>query len=399
MNAVFSKLKGDKVIWMVAILLSMLSILAVYSSISTLVYAKGSFLKPLVKHLMMLGLGFGVMYIVHRMRFKYFSRLSQVMIWVSAIMLLLTLIFGAEINEARRWLQIPFIKITFQTSDLAKVVLVVYVARMLNQKRTMLHNFKEGVLPILYPIIIICALILPADFSTAALLATVCGVLMFIGGVPMRHMLKIVGMAVGGIGLIYLLGKAAPDTLPRFDTWAVRIDSFFTDNPGESSTSYQIERAQYAIYDGGLAPHGPGTGTSRNFLPQSYSDMIFAFIIQEYGSILGGLGLILLFLILLYRSIKLSVKSPSHFGGLLAIGLGFMIVFQAMINMAVAVNILPTTGQTLPLVSWGGTSMLFICLSLGIILSVSREVYNPELAKSGHSGSNKVKSSDDKDAS
>lgn len=391
MQAILSKVKGDKVIWMVVLLLSIISVLAVYSSISSLaVKAGGNSFKFLIKHVMMLGLGFGVIYAIHNVKSKYFSRLSQLFIWVAGIMLLLTLLFGLEINEAKRWLLIPGLDLTFQTSDFAKIVLILYTARMLNVKRAILHDFKNGVLPILYPIIVICALILPADFSTSAMLGFICFVLMYIGGVPAKHLLKILGIAFLGLFVIYLLGTFAPGTFERFETWGTRMDSFL--GLGEAAVdlnqNYQIDRAQYAIYDGGLLPQGPGTGSARNFLPHPYSDMIFAFIIQEYGSIFGAIGLIFLYIILLYRCVKLATKSPNHFASLAVMGLGFMMVLQAFINMGVSVNILPTTGQPLPMVSMGGTSILFTALSLGIILSVSRLIHNPEETNADDNQSN-----------
>ena len=373
-------LEGDKVIWMVTLILSLCSLLAVYSAISSLAYkTDGSSLRFLFKQGTMLALGWGVMLLVHKVNFRYFSRISQVLIWVAAGLLLLTLLFGADINEAKRWLRIPFIGLTLQTSDFAKVVLVTFVARELNNRRMQLHQFKNGVLPILIPIGLICMLILPADFSTAALLGMVCIGMLFIGGVPFRHMLKIAGLGVAALFMLYGLGKAAPDLLPRFGTWAGRLERFAgVGNASDGDAlEYQIELAQVAINRGGILPQGPGTGTSRNFLPHPYSDMIYAFVIEEWGAIMGGLGLVLLYLILLYRTIRTATRCPRHFGGLLAMGLGFLLVLQAMINMAVAVRLFPTTGQPLPLVSYGGTSMVFTCLSIGMILAVSRSVAHP----------------------
>lgn len=374
-------LEGDKVIWMVTLILSLCSLLAVYSAISSLAYkTDGSSLRFLFKQATMLALGWGVMLLVHKVNFRYFSRISQVLIWVAAALLLLTLMFGADINEAKRWLRIPFIGLTLQTSDFAKVVLVTFIARELNNRRTQLHDFKRGVFPILIPIGLICFLILPADFSTAALLGLVCIGMLFIGGVPFRHMLKIGGLGVAALFVLYGLGKAAPDLLPRFGTWAGRIERFAgVGNAADGDAlEYQIELAQVAINRGGILPQGPGSGTSRNFLPHPYSDMIYAFIIEEWGAIMGGLGLVLLYVILLYRTVRTATRCPRHFGGLLAMGLGFLLVLQAMINMAVAVRLFPTTGQPLPLVSYGGTSMVFTCLAIGMILAVSRSVTQPE---------------------
>lgn len=399
-------LEGDKVIWMVTLILSLCSLLAVYSAISSLAYkTEGSSLRFLFKQGTMLALGWGVMLMVHKVNFRYFSRISQVLIWVAAALLILTLIFGADINDAKRWLRIPFVGLTLQTSDFAKVVLVTYVARELNNRRTQLHDFKMGVLPILVPIGIICFLILPADFSTAALLGLVCVGMLFIGGVPWKHMFRIGGLGVVGLFMLYGLGKAAPEILPRFGTWAGRIERFAgVGNAAEGDAlEYQIELAQVAINRGGLFPQGPGTGTSRNFLPHPYSDMIYAFIIEEWGAILGGLGLVLLYLILLFRTMRTATRCPRHFGGLLAMGLGFMLVFQAMINMAVAVRLFPTTGQPLPLVSYGGTSMIFTCLAIGMILAVSRSVTHPERWESDRfsepaTAGNRYKSASDSEA-
>ena len=377
--------KGDKVIWMVTFFLSITSLLAVYSAISSLAYKHDSgSLMYLFKQFVMLVLGWGVMWSIHRVNFRYFSRASQVLIWVAAVLLLLTLMFGADINNAKRWLRIPFIGLTLQTSDFAKVVLVTYVARELTLRREQLSDFRGGVLPVLLPIGVICGLILPANFSTAALLGLVCVGMMFIAGVPGRHMARIGGFSALILMGILGVGKMVPELLPRFNTWAGRIERFVgaevAETPGVGSgLEYQIELAQVAITRGGLLPTGPGTGSSRNFLPHPYSDMIYAFIIEEYGAIFGGLGLVLLYLILLFRTTRTAVRCEMNFGSLLALGLGFMLVFQAMINMAVAVRLFPTTGQPLPLVSFGGTSMVFTCLAIGMILAVSRSVTEPEI--------------------
>jgi cell division protein FtsW len=370
------KLQGDKVIWMIAVLLSLLSLLAVYSAISTLAYkAGGSSFKFLFKHGTMIAIGLIAAVFLHKVKLKYFSRTAPAMMWVSAGLLLLTLLFGVNINDASRWLKIPVLNLTFQTSDLAKIVLVVYTAKMLVAKKEELTDFKQGVLPIVLPAAGICALILPANFSTAAMLFSIIFIMMFLAGVPFRHLMKIVLLGMAGIALIISLGMASPKMFPRFGTWVKRIENFA--NP-TSDGNYQVLYAQMAIYNGGLLPHGPGTGSSRNHLPHPYSDMIYAFVIEEYGSLLGGFGVLLLFLILLFRSIRLSLRCPKPFGSLTALGLSILMVTQAMINMAVSVNLFPTTGQALPLVSMGGTSTVFTCVSIGIILAVSRTVFNPE---------------------
>jgi len=380
MHALISKLKGDKVIWMVSIFLALYSLLAVYSATSALSLRAGGSLKFLLKHGIMLSAGIAVMYWVHQIKFKYFSKISQILIWVAAGLLLVTLIFGLNINGASRWIKIPIINQNFQTSDFAKIVLIIYLARVLTVKRTMLHSFKEGVLPALLPALGICLLIFPANFSTAALLFGVCLILMYVGGVQFKHIAAILGAALLGLILLFSLYKIDPDLVPqRASTWMSRIEMFITgDSSSETATDYQTEEALSAIYRGGMMPSWPGTAHARNSMPHAYSDMIYAFIIEEYGSVIGGLGILLLYIIFLYRSIRISLKCPRHFGGLMALGLSLLLVFQAFINMAVSVGLIPVTGQPLPLVSMGGTSILFTCFAIGVILSVSRSVYDED---------------------
>jgi cell division protein FtsW len=378
MKAVFERLQGDKVIWMVALFLSIISILAVYSGISTLAYkAHGNSLKFLLKHSLMIGAGFALMYYIHRTHFKYFPKFSALLIYVAGGFLLLTFFIGSNINSADRWLNIPYTGLTFQPSDFAKIVLVVFVARMLHQRREMLHDFRNGVLPVLVPIAVICGLILRANFSTAFMLAFVCIIMMFVAGVPGRHLFKIFALGVSLLVMIVAAGELLPTKVfPRYQTWKNRIFNKVEDN---DDGNYQVNIAKYAIAEGGLFPSLPGSGSTRNFLPHPYSDMIYAWIIEEYGSLLGGIGVLMLYVILLFRSIRIASKCPRFYASLIAVGLSVLLVLQAMINMAVAVDLFPTTGQPLPLVSLGGTSTIFTCLSIGIILSISRSVYNPEV--------------------
>lgn len=372
------RLEGDKVIWMVALILSVWSLLSVYSSISSLaVKAGGNSTKFLTKQGILLLMGLGVIYIIHRINYKYFARLANVVYGLAVIALILTLVVGADINDAKRWLEIPFVGLTLQTSDFAKVALVMWVAKELHLRREYLEDFRNEVIPILIRIALVCGLIFPADLSTSLMLGLVTIGMLVVGGVPWSGIFRIGGLgAVLALG-IYGFGKASPDLFPRFGTWTSRIEQHigFTTGGADhiaSEGEYQIELAQVAIHSGGLFPSGPGTGTSRNFLPHPYSDMIYAFIIEEWGAIIGGLGLLLIYLILLYRTILAAKNCDRPFGSYLAMGLGMMITIQALINMAVAVRLFPTTGQPLPLVSYGGTSILFTCLSIGMILAVSR---------------------------
>ncbi len=365
---------------MIALILASVSLLSVYSAISSLAYKHydGNTFYYLFKHGLMLSVGMLIMYYIHRVKFTYFSRISQMAIWVSVILLGLTLIFGANINDASRWLRIPIINQNIQPSDFAKIALITYVARVLSQKQDTIRNFREGVLPVLIPIGLICGLILPANFSTAVILFSVCLVLMFVGRVAIKHIALVVGAGVAGFALLLLLSGVFPDLLPRAETWKNRIVHF---QDADDEANYQIDHAMMAIQAGGVFPNGPGHGDSRNYLPHPYSDMIYAFIIEEYGSILGGLGILLLYLILFFRAIRIAGKCEKSFGSLMVIGLTFSIVFQALVNMAVAVKLIPVTGQPLPLVSMGGTSTWLTCLALGMILSVSRAVDIPEKAE------------------
>jgi cell division protein FtsW len=354
----------------------------VYGSISSLAYkAQGNSLRFLMKQAGLLIGGLGIMYAIHKVHYKYFARLANVLLVFSIIALILTLVFGADINEARRWLKLPFIGLTLQTSDFAKVAIVVWLAKELHVRRDRLNDFKGEVIPMLIRIGIVCGLILPADFSTAALLVIVCISMLYIGGVPFKGLFSILGLLIAFGFTIYGVSKAAPNLVPRSQTWVNRIDQFVGENDGSGisgSSDYQIDLAQVAINRGGLLPSGPGTGTSRNFLPHPYSDMIYAFIIEEWGSIIGGFGLLLMYFILLYRTIHAARNCNRPFGSFLAMGLGLLITIQALINMGVAVRLFPTTGQPLPLVSFGGTSLIFTFISIGMILAVSR---SPILSK------------------
>lgn len=374
MKKYLNKLHGDRTIWMVVIFLMLFSLLAVYGSISTLAVKSGGSTRFLLKHALMLGLGFFLMYKLHVVKFKYFSRIAYLLFWPTVFLLLLTLIMGVNLNNASRWLNIPFINLSFQTSDLAKIVLVVYTARLLKIKQDKLNDFSNGIWPVLWPAAIIIVFILPANFSTAALLTITVFVMLFTGGVSILQLLKVVGVGVAALGLVFTIAMAKPDLFPRVETWKSRIVNF----SGDETEVFQVEHAMAAIYNGGAFPQMPGTGHARNYLPHPYSDMIYAYIVEEYGSILGGLGVLFLYVIFLSRSLRLSIKAEDPFAKSLVIGLSFMIVFQAFINMAVSVNLIPVTGQPMPLISMGGTSTLFTSIAIGMILGVSTSVYTPE---------------------
>ena len=372
------KIKGDKVIWTIAILLSVLSLLVVYSSTGTLAYKMqgGNTEYYLFKQFIIVVMGFGLMYVTHLIHFKYFSRLAQFLFFLSIPLLLITMFFGPEINSANRLLWIPGTGLTFQPSDLAKLALLMYIARFLAKNQDQIKNFKSGFLFIIVPIIIICALILPGNFSTAAIIFVTSLILLFIGRANFYHIISLVGIGIISVGILYFIGKSIPDAskenklLKRTTTWVNRIDNFF--DPDEDQV-YQVEQSKIAVATGGLIGKMPGNSTQRNFLPHPYSDFVYAIIIEEYG-IIGGFVVILLYLILLFRSMKIARRCPMKFGSFLVIGISFMMVFQALINMGVAVNILPVTGQTLPFISMGGTSFWFTSIGIGMILSVSRNL-------------------------
>ena len=372
-------IKGDKVIWTIVLFLSIFSILVVYSSIVTLAYKykSGDTTYYLLKHSIIIILGLSLMYLTHNIRYTYYSRISQIALFIAAPLLLFTLIKGASLNEASRWLEVPGIGLTFQTSDFAKLALIMYVARMLSIKQDQIKDFKSAFLPIVAPIIIICSLILPANFSTAAVLFTTCLVLMFVGRVNIKYILMLIGTGVIVLGLFILLIFAFPHISNRVETWKMRIENF---QSGNSAGNYQVEQAKIAIATGGIVGKGPGKSTQRNFLPHPYSDFIYAIIIEEYG-LIAGVIILFLYIVLFFRAIRIATKSSKIFAGLLAIGCCFSLVFQAMINMAVAVNLFPVTGQPLPLVSMGGTSIWFTSIAIGLILSASRELEKEKVPK------------------
>lgn len=373
MATVFKNIKGDRAIWAVAGLLALFSFLPVYSASSNLayLYGDGNTFKFLVKHFAHLVLGFAILYGVHRIPYRYFRGLSIIAMPVVLLLLLITLAKGTTIDgaNASRWIRIPFVGVTFQTSTLAAVVLLTYVARYLSKIKDKVITFKESLLPLWLPVFLVLILILPANFSTTAIIFSMVVVVVFLGGYPLRYLGIILIAGAVFLSLFVLSAKSFPDLFPnRVDTWMSRIDSFFDDENTEAD--YQIEKAKMGIATGGLIGVGPGKSVQKNFLPQSSSDFIYAIIVEEWG-LIGGLFLMLLYMLLLFRLVIVAYKADTIFGKLLVIGVGLPIVFQAFINMAVAVELFPVTGQTLPLVSSGGTSIWMTCLALGMVLSVS----------------------------
>jgi len=366
-------IKGDKVIWAVVILLSLISTLVVYSATGSLAYKyqSGNTEYYLLKHVTTLVFGLVLMMVTHNIPHKYFSRFSQLAVIAAVPLLIYTLAKGTNLNEASRWIQLPVINLTFQTSDFAKLALIAFTARQLSKKQDDLKDIMKGFLPIVAPVVVICVLILPANFSTCAVLFTSCFVLMFAGRIYIKHLLLLVAAGIVGILMIVLIAKVAPGVFPRFGTWIKRIENFSKAEKEENAGS-QVDKAKIAISTAGFLGKGPGKSTQRNFLPHPYSDFIYAIIVEEYGFAMG-FAIVMLYSILLFRGLRIANQASSTFGSLLAFGLTFGLVLQASINMAVAVNLFPVTGQPLPLLSMGGTSIWFTSVSIGIILSVSRE--------------------------
>ena len=368
--------KGDAVIWAVMIFLSIYSVLAVFSSTGTLAhkYQGGDTTHYLFKHSAIMLIGIFITYLTHHIPFNYYQRMSKLLFFISIPLLALTLVMGTNLNEASRWLTLPG-GITFQTSDFAKLALIMYVANILSKRQEQISDFKSALRPILIAAGTICLLILPANFSTAAMIGLIILVMMFIGRISPKHLLGLLGAGFILISIFALLIFKAPTIFPRGETWKKRVESFMsTDSEG----NFQADQSKIAISSGGLIGKGPGHSTQRNFLPHPYSDFIFAIVVEEYGLIFGAIPIIGLYMFLLFRAGMIVKKTKSGFAALLAVGLTFSLVFQAFINMAVAVNIFPVTGQTLPLVSMGGTSILFTSVAIGILLSVSRSIKESE---------------------
>lgn len=376
MNTLKKYLKGDPAIWGVALVLSVISILSVYSTTGSLAfrYKGGNTEAFLIERVVFVVGGLGLMVLIQYVRYTLFARLSQILLLFSIPLLLLTLFLGSDINDAQRWLRIPGIGLSFQTSDLAKVALVTYVASFLANRQDQTDDYTKTLIPVLLWIGVVCLLIFPANFSTAAMLFGICFMLMFVARIPLKQLMIILLLGAVLLSLTAGITYFFPDALPRGATWKNRIFGFLGEN---ADANYQADQAKMAIANGKIFGTGPANNPNKYFLPQSYSDFIYAMIIGEYG-IFGGLIVMISYLILLYRCVRIASKTKFAFAALLALGLGILIVVQAFINMAVAVNLFPVTGQPLPMVSMGGTSTLFTALTFGMLLSISRSVEDKE---------------------
>lgn len=385
--------RGDRVIWALVLLLALISLLVVYSATGLLAYKnnKGNTEEYLFRQIGVITVGLCVIYFAHQVNYTLYSRVAKILYLVCIPLLIYTLFFGVRLNEGSRWIRLPIINLTFQTSDMAKLALFMYLSRLLSKKQDVIKDFRKGFLPAVLPIAIICLLIAPANLSTALLTAATGMILLFIGRVRMAHLFKTGALASIPVVLLVVMAVAYYDAkesrsreLPewleigRVPTWIKRVQHFiYPQKELNRDENYQINQAKIAIAKGGVLGRGPGNSEQRNFLPHPYSDFIFAIIIEEYG-MTGGAGIVFLYILLLFRSIRIFRQCPYAFGAFLALGLSFTLVIQALVNMAVAVNLFPVTGVTLPLVSMGGSSFLFTCLSIGIILSVARNLEKQE---------------------
>jgi len=373
-NRIAAELRGDRTIWMIIAVLSLFSLLAVYSASGWEAWRTrgGNTTVMFVSHLMRLAFGLFIVYMCHLLHYRQYQRVAPVLILATVPLLVFTLFFGQNINDANRWLNIA--GFSFQPSEFAKIALIIYIARELTRKQEYITSFKDAFLPIIMPVLIICGLIAPANLSTAAILFVTCNLLMFIGRVSWKYifLLGLLGLVVFA-GLI-AIGQLYPDAgIIRVDTWISRVQEFLHSEDG----GFQVQQAKIAIAKGGIIGEGPGNSIIRNFLPYAHADFIYAIICEEYG-LFGGTVVLVLYVMLFLRNVKLVTKSPKAFGAFLAIGLSLMLTVQALANIAVNVNLVPATGLTLPLISMGGTSMLFTCVSLGMILSVSKYIESLE---------------------
>ncbi|MGE5106562.1 MAG: FtsW/RodA/SpoVE family cell cycle protein [Sphingobacteriales bacterium] len=385
-NNILRRTKGDKVIWASVIVLALVSLLVVYSATGSLAYKlyRGRTEVYLFKQFAFIALGMIVIYFAHRVNYTIYAKVAKILFLLSIPLLLYTLFFGVRLNEGSRWIRLPVINLTFQTSDLAKLSLFTFLSLLLSRKQDVIKDLKKGFIPVITPVAVICVLIAPANLSTALLIGATSLLLLFIGRASMKHILSVIGIAMIPVLFLLLIAKIYYDkeesktkelpgilSVGRFPTWIKRVQDFMYAKKGEDA--YQVQQAKIAIAEGGTFGKGPGNSDARNFLPHPYSDFIYAIIIEEYG-LFGGAFVIIIYLIFLFRSIQLFRKCPYAFGAFLAVALSFTLVIQALTNMAVNVNLFPVTGVTLPLVSMGGSSFLFTCLAIGIILSVARNV-------------------------
>ncbi len=370
MKAYLNYLKGDRVIWIITLLMLAFSLVSVYSFVPILVKIEGGTpFKYLFKHLIYVVIGFAVMYWIHRRDSKYINQISTFGFYVAIGLLIFTFFFGAKVNDAGRWIRIPFVGLTFQSSDFAKVAIILYLSKMLVRKKDVLDKWKGGFGPVLWPVVIISALIFKDNFSTSALIFMICLILMFIGNVPFTKLLSILVAGVAMALLAVALQKAVPELniLPRLQTWENRIFNKLEGNQDLQSNA-QSNNAKLAIFNGSVFGKGVGDGQLKEYLPEAYADFYYASFVEEFG-IISAIFLMLLYLILLFRIIRIGLRSESLFETYASLGIGILLLTQASVNMLVCTGVFPVTGQNMPLLAMGGSALIMTCVSIGIIQS------------------------------
>ena len=372
MQNILKYLKGDGVIWIITLLMLAFSLVSVYSFVPILIKMEGGTpFKYLFKHIIYVGISLGVMYWVHKKDAKYISQLSKFGFYLAVALLIFTFFFGTKVNDAGRWVRIPFVGLTFQSSDFARLALIIYVSRLLVKKKELLNNWKEGFWPVVIPIIVICGLILKDNFSTAAILFSISLILLFLGRVPIMKISSLVGGGIALLFFIVLIHKAVPDfnLLPRYETWENRILNQLYDDKDVIANA-QVLNAQLAIYSGSFIGKGVGDGELKEYLPEAYADFYYSSFVEEFG-LLSAVILILLYLILLYRIMRIGLNSGNLFDTYVCIGIGILMLSQASVNMLVCTGVFPVTGQNMPLLAMGGSALMITCLGLGIVQGIA----------------------------
>lgn len=370
-NRIKAEFKGDNVIWAIVFILSLFSILIVYSSTGSLAFKErgGDTEYYLVKQVIILAIGLLITYLCHLLHYVKYKKAATVLLVISVVLLIFTLAFGVNINHAKRWLTVPFLRLTFQTSDLAKIGLIIYVAKAISDKQDIIKDLQSAFIPIIVPIVVVCSLIAPADLSTAIVLFTTGMGMMFVGRVTVKYIMLLLFCGIIAFAFLIVLAQAAPELGIRVDTWVSRMTNFLY-GTGEN---FQVEQAKIAVAKGGWVGVGPGNSTQRNFLSAAYTDYVYSTIIEEYG-LIGGIVVMGLYILLFFRVIRLVTIGQKSFGAMLAMGMAMILVIQAFANMSVALAFIPVAGLPMPMISLGGTSLLFSCVALGIILSVSKYI-------------------------
>lgn len=372
MDKLLKHLKGDGVIWIISFLLLAFSLVSVYSFVPILVKVEGGTpFKYLFKHITYVLIGIAVMYWVHKRDPKYISQLSKFGFYLAIGLLIYTFFLGTETNNASRWIRVPFVGLTFQSSDFAKLAILVYLSRLLVKKKEFFHDWREGFVPVVLPVVVTCALILKDNFSTAAILFAVCLALMFLGRFPFSRIFALIGGGLGLLFVVVLIHKAVPDLelFPRYETWENRILNQVNDDENVIANS-QALNAELAIYSGSVFGKGVGDGELKGFIPEAYADFYYASFVEEFG-LISSFVLIMLYLILLYRIMRIGLNSKNMFETYVCIGIGILLITQATVNMLVCTGIFPVTGQNMPLLAMGGSALIMTCLEIGIVQSIA----------------------------